>query len=233
MRLGTSGDDELLRRVPWWLIVGNCLSGWSVPSQLGSIPIPLPSPICWLRVGLSLPSLILIACPFSSRSLSRPLRCCTIQSPFPLWVHQRHFAAPTICRLPSTFVELLLNLFSQRLLTLPLLAATCRVVPCLACQWTLVPSPFPCVLHLLLLRFLFFFSSSFSLTFYYHYHRIIIHQPLRLRLLHHARVLFLFYRHSRRYRRRPSNIIGQTLKKKEVNPKEKKVTVLFLREPVN
>jgi len=161
--------------------------GWSV-----NLFDPDPSPPPYLGLAWeSLPSLI--ACPFLSRSLSRPLRCCTTPTPL-CCVHGWHAAS----RQPSAFVELPLNLFfSQRLLTLPLLAATCRVCrvePCLAFADSPAITIPLCTTPLPLLVFS-FFLSSLKCCYHYHYNRH-HHHHLRLRLLPHARFLF-FYRHSR------------------------------------
>lgn len=134
--------------------------GWSVPPiiQLCSNLIPFWGGVVWFGCCIT-------SCPFLPRSLScHPCCCITPQSRFAAFFDGTSLRP----HLPSAFVELLLNLFfSQRHFTPPLLAC---LVSSRACRpWTLVPSPFPCVLSLCCYGFLFLsFFSSLTLSCYYH-----------------------------------------------------------------
>ena len=188
---------------------------WSVPTHSTLFD---PDPSLGLVGRHCLPSLLAL----SYHALYRPLCAVVLLSNSPPLRSSlaRRYAnnlssAVSFCRTTFEFI------FSQRLLTLPLLAATCRVCrvePCLA----FVDSPaiiiIPlCTTPLPLLVFSFFLSSSFGLKccYHYHYHRHHHHHDYDYYLM----LVFSFYivtvavvQH-----------VGQTLKKRSQSPNKRKL----------
>ena len=186
-------------RARW--IVGNC-PVWLVRaySSINSVRTRFHS---WEGLsGLAVPS----PHALSYHALYRAIRV-VVLLPNPALLRsstERRYATVSFCRTTFEFI------FSQRHFsdfTLPLLAAC--LVSSRACRpWTLVPSPFPCVLSLCC-YVSFYFFLLFIFDFYYHYHRQPSSSPLRLRLLLHALFflsLFLFISSQSSLPSQPSSI---------------------------